>query len=202
MLEKLNQLRMEFEGTLNSAFKIRTAELRKSVGIKTGKKRNLNQKEIKEKLKGLSIAIHEDEIKKLLKPHIQNKSIWVVEGWGAKNKVIAFKKWFKETNKDEKNFVYIFNGEKQPIYIGRTQNGKSRPANHFVKHWFGGVKSIDIIPLSKSRVPKIECLAIHYYRPSRNDMKHGSKQKYGRECFICKIHEKIDTDILHTLNKK
>ncbi|MCF7902153.1 MAG: hypothetical protein K9M19_01890 [Candidatus Marinimicrobia bacterium] len=194
-----------FANILDEAFRVRTEQLRSMVGIKSGRgrKKKLDRKIIKNQLKDLTIKIHFDKIKKTLDQYLDKKVTWNVEGWGAKNKIRYFKIWFDEQFKKQDNFVYIFwSDQDRPLYVGRTQNGRARPVKHFEKHWFPATKKIDIIPTLKSKVSQTECLAIHYFDPNWNSMKHGSKQKYSSDCFICKIHDKIDLEIEHTLNKR
>ena len=77
-----------------------------------------------------------------------------------------------------KGLIYAFWGNrKKCIYIGRTGSHGSRPSSHFEKFWFSGVKRVTIFSIKgRSHIPKLECLAIHRFRPRRNKNKAVYKE--------------------------
>lgn len=204
--KSVTDLRKEFELKLDEVYKIRTNSLRRSVGIRTGTKKKINNaliSQYKNKLRSLTIDIFKSQIDKEIRNHITEVKPWKVEGHGRDPQRYNFTRWFKKELGDCRNFVYTFKDSAgKYIYIGRTQNGRQRPANHFKVYWFNEVKRIEILLMNKTAVPLVECLLIHRHSPKRNKQPQGQKQHYARKCFICQIHKDIDLQMEQTLNKK
>jgi hypothetical protein len=106
-----------------------------------------------------------------------------------------FEKWFKEKFPRLKNYVYVFWGNKKKcLYVGKTGKGGSRISSHFIKHWFGSTRRIDIFSSTASQIPKLECLAIHHFEPVYNKNKAATKN-WTKKCPLCTIHKDIEKEL-------
>lgn len=193
---------VEFHSELDALFERRTSWLRKVVdkGIKSRPKvfdKNKRRKAI-ERLQNLATeALARDLAKKEFNKIVDKKKQWGCtksKGWGRAEKQEHFNIWFQK-HIPFKNCIYIFWKEKHAEYAGRTLRGKGRPQSHFDKFWFTGVKRIDIYSTSQaSEVPKLECLAIHRFKPRQNGVK-ASTPKWAKKCPVCEAHKFIREEL-------
>ncbi len=113
-------------------------------------------------------------------------------GWLEKQR--AFGKWY--ANKiDHRNCVYVFWHLSTCLYVGKTVHGRGRPQSHFDKHWFPKATRIDIYSTSqKSLVPRLECLAMHLFEPTKTRQKAATK-KWTKKCPICEVRGEIRREL-------
>ena len=120
--------------------------------------------------------------------HTKNK------GWGRKRKMKSFNLWFAK-NISYKNYIYVFWSGKKCKYVGRSIAGGTRPQAHFEKYWFNSVTKINIYSTSQRRqIPKLECLAIHRFKPSENN-NMPSFSNHDKPCPICKTQKLIKNEL-------
>jgi hypothetical protein len=128
---------------------------------------------------------------------VRDKKSWHVtrnKGWGWREKKQSFNKWFIK-NIYYKNCIYVFWSNKKCIYVGRTIRGKGRPQSHFDKSWFTPVTRIVIFSTTApTNVPKLECLAIHRFKPKENGIR-ASIPKWAKRCPLCEIHLLISNEL-------
>jgi hypothetical protein len=193
---------VKFHRELDGLFERRTSWLRKVVdrGIKTkpmvfDRKR---RRRVFKQLKSLATdCLARDLAKREFKATIDKKKQWQCtqnKGWNRKDKRKNFDAWF-DKNIPYKNCIYIFWKGRKAEYVGRTLKGKGRPQNHFSKFWFNGTSRIDIYSTSQaSQTPKLECLAIHRFKPRQNGTK-ASIPKWAKKCPVCKTHKLVETEL-------
>ena len=193
---------VQFRRELNHLFEKRTFWIRKAIADGTTRRPPvLRRKQITKVIECLqSLAtkcLADDFAHQEWNRVVRKKKQWHVtrgKGWGRSEKKDHFNKWFTRYI-PFKNCIYIFWAKRRCIYVGRTVNGKGRPQSHFIKFWFGSVTRIDIFSTSAaSHVPKLECLAIHRFRPRENGMK-ASIPKWAKKCPVCVAHELIADEL-------
>lgn len=128
--------------------------------------------------------------------HVASRKNYHVKGRGPDDKKTKFEKWFSHRFGKPKGLIYAFWGNhKKCIYIGRTGAHGSRPSSHMEKYWFSGVKRVTIFVVrGKSHIPKLECLAIHHFQPTRNKNKAATK-RWTKACPLCKKHQHIESEL-------
>ena len=120
---------------------------------------------------------------------------YFIEGRGVKEKKLLFKNWINETFPKSPLLIYLFFGKDRCLYVGKTGRGGRRPLSHFDKHWIHQAKSIVIYEIrSISHLPKLECLASHYYQP-QEFQKFPSLHKWTKACPICEKYAHIQKEI-------
>lgn len=193
---------ISFNKKLNKLFYQRTLWLRKAIDKgNVGRPPIFNRKKISKNINELqniaSECVTHTFAKNEFEKTIDKKKQWRVnkrKGWGWKAKRENFSKWF-EANIDFPNCIYIFWSNSKCVYVGRTVRGKGRPQNHFNKNWFYKISRVDIYSTSKaSEVPKLECLAIHRFRPKENGMK-ASIPKWAKKCPVCNLRKQIKSEL-------
>ena len=186
----------QFERELDKLFKERTYWLKKAIGIKKiGQPPTFNQAKVRKTIKKLQEIASEILINKFKKSEFRGskKREWWVKGHGVEGKKENFKKWFKK-NKLPSHYIYIFWAGRKPIYAGRATHGEGEAASKFDKHYFSQIQHIDIYPSKASELPKLECLAIHIFDPSKNKIKAGAK-KWTKKCPICEVRREIESEL-------
>ena len=182
----------EFTRKLDKLFRVRTNWLRRSVGqSKPGNPPLWSKKKVSKALTQLeAIArtiITKTRAKQGFDEAIDHSRQWHPKknkGWNREDKKNRFGKWFDEEI-GTGNCIYAFWKKKRCLYVGKTENGKSRPQSHFSKHWFNAATRIDIyVVKSTSLIHKAECLAIDRWDPIHNK-KRSAKTKYRKKCPVC-----------------
>ena len=191
----------EFTRELDKLFHERTYWLRSSLGnTKPGHPPSFTCDKVSrgiEKLQWIASDILANKLAKSeFSKHAPLKRSWRVKGHGCDNKKALFAKWYNRVVHKKHECVYVFWGNDKCIYIGRTGNGAKRPQDHFdSKSKFSGVIKIDIYSVhSPSQLPKLECLAIHRFLPTRNKMKAANK-KWTKKCPVCDFHKDIQQEL-------
>lgn len=186
-------IQKEFESELDKLFEVRTHWIRRAVGlIKLGRPKKIDKEKIKVKINKLNELAEKILIRDLLpalfEKMVNEKRQWRVtrgKGRGVYEKQRAFDRWFTKQIPFS-NCIYVFWAGQKCKYIGRTIKGKGRPQNYFDKYWFQSVTRIDIYSTSRaSELPALECMAVHRFEPSENDIK-PSKRKWAKKCLICR----------------
>jgi hypothetical protein len=190
-----------FERELNALFHQRTDWLRRKLGVKgAGKPPEFGREKVDAGIERLQQIASKALASKLarveLEEHVTSRKNYHVKGHGPDDKKDRFEKWFTAHFGDTKGLIYAFWGNhKKCIYVGRTGSHGSRPSSHFDKFWFGGVRRVTIFSVrGKSHIPKLECLAIHRFQPTRNKNKAASK-KWTKACPLCTTHMYIENEL-------
>jgi len=193
----------EFERELDEMFSYRTNELRNLFKQnKTSKNLRITRTFVTEKITTLNEIATDKFIDQLYREEynsdIKKKKCWKVNGRGYKEKKEYFKAWFNKHFSNHQRLIYIFWGKNgSAVYVGRTGIGGSRPTHHFIKVWFQKVKSVHVFAASSiKQINKLECLAIHRYRPTEN-LKKSSSGYRSQVCPVCRIHLNIEKEIRH-----
>jgi hypothetical protein len=128
--------------------------------------------------------------------HVGVRKNYHVKGRGPADKKKKFEEWFARRFHKTRGLIYAFWGnQKKCIYIGRTGSHGSRPSSHCEKFWFSGIKRVTIFPIKgQSHIPKLECLAIHRFQPTRNKNKAATK-KWTKACPLCTTHKYIENEL-------
>jgi len=191
----------EFERELNRLFRERTHWLRSELGVQgAGQPPQFGRKKVDRSISRLQMIASAALAYKLAKAefeaHVTNWKNYQIKGWGPRDKRQQFETWFDSHFRKRRGLVYAFwNRLNKCIYIGRTGPRGSRPASHFDKHWFSAVTRVTIYSVkAPSHVPKLECLAIHRFRPKRNQVKASAK-KWTKACPLCTTHRYIDSEL-------
>lgn len=194
--------RKEFLGELDKLYKVRTNWLRSKVfGSRPGKPPKMTRAKINRSIARLqsiaSEAVAEDFARTVFNREDVSKKQWHPKrgkGWSRDAKKKNFKAWYQE-NFGGALCVYVFWNNRRCLYVGKSTKGKSRPANHFEKHWFNSTTRIDIYSVTGIRVlPKLECLAIHHFQPLHNKQRAETK-KWTSKCPLCELHQDIESEM-------
>jgi hypothetical protein len=192
-----------FERELNKLFRKRTYWLRQKLGTTgAGQPPVFNRKTVKTGIKRLQQIASDALAWKLARvafdENVKSRNNRQIKGHGRAEKKSNFEKWFVRFKKT-KGVVYAFWGKNgECIYVGRTGAHGSRPTSHFEKFWFSQVKRVTIFDVKgKSRVPQLECLAIHHFQPTRN-INRAAIGKWTKACPLCTTHRYI-RDELHDI---
>jgi hypothetical protein len=190
-----------FERELNTLFRQRTDWLRRKLGSsRAGKPPEFSRKKVDAGILKLQAIASDALAHKLAKSefneHVASRKNYHVKGRGPDDKKAKFENWFGARFGKTKGLIYAFWGNhRKCIYVGRTGSHGSRPSSHMEKFWFSGVKRVTIFAVSgKSHIPKLECLAIHYFQPTRNKNKAATK-KWTKACPLCKTHKYIENEL-------
>jgi hypothetical protein len=190
----------EFERELTGLFEQRTHWLRSELGNKgAGKPPKFGRKKVNDGIRRLQLIASAALAKKLAKAefekHVATRKNYRIKGRGPTEKKARFESWFSAHFGKRKGVIYSFWGSHRCVYIGRTGPHGSRPSSHFEKYWFSAVKRVRIFSVGgKSHIPKLECLAIHRFRPVRNRVKAATK-KWTKACPLCTTHKYIESDL-------
>lgn len=190
-----------FDRELNAMFRQRTDWLRRKVGTsQPGKPPDFGRKRVNTGIRRLqeiaSNALAHKLAKSEFNDHVTSRKNYHVKGRGPEDKKERFEEWFDSSLGRTKGLIYAFWGKhKKCVYVGRTGSHGSRPSSHMEKYWFAGVKRVTIFVINgKSHIPKLECLAIHYFQPTRNKNKAATK-KWTKACPLCKTHQHIENEL-------
>lgn len=197
--------KIEFNKKLNDAFKRRTRWLRDSIwGATPGKPHKWTKKErakIISDLQGIAENAFAGKFaKRELKEH-STKRWYQVVGSNREKKKSLFIDWYNRTI-DNDSCVYIFFKKDRALYVGRTENGKNRPASHFDTFRTTGVTRVTIHKINNvSQLGKLECLTWHNLRPMHNK-KTPPNNLYEKKCPLCEIHDYIASELKEIFNFK
>lgn len=196
----------EFNRQLDAVFKRRTYWLRTEIGGRpAGAQLRFTKAKLDEailKLQSLaSEVIATDQAKKEFSDLVVKKKQWHIKGRGRPEKKSRFDTWISQ-NFNHRNLIYIFWNGRKCLYVGKTENGKGRPQDHFDKFWFSEATRIDIYAVQqKTQVLKLECLAKHRFLPSRNKIDPPTKKWY-KKCPVCALHEQIYSEMRSIFGRK
>jgi hypothetical protein len=189
-----------FEDELNKLFRQRTDWLRRKLGTTgAGKPSKFGRKKVTASIRKLqeiaSHALAQQLAKVAFNEHVASRKNYQIKGHGPADKKAQFERWFARFKK-AKGLIYAFWGNHgKCIYVGRTGSHGSQPSSHMEKFWFSGVKRITIFDVSrKSQIPKLECLAIHHFEPTRNKNRAATK-KWTKACPLCTTHKYIENEL-------
>jgi hypothetical protein len=191
---------VKFNRRLNRLYEKRTGWLRTVLTkANPGPVPTLNKKQRERAIKRLqgiaSDALARRMAKKQFERSVARQKIWLTKGRGTEQKLLRFRAWAKNKIDQESGKVYVFWHKKKCLYVGRTIGRGSRPSNHFRKRWFKGTTRIVVYMAPHKRdIPRLECLAVHRFLPSRNKVK-AAKERWTPKCPLCALHRKIKTEM-------
>lgn len=190
-----------FERELNKLFRQRTHWLRQKLGATgAGKPPSFGRKKVGVGIRKLQAIASDALAHKLAKSefdrHVPSPTNYHVKGRGAKSKKLKFEEWFSGRFSTKKGFIYVFWRGNKCVYVGRSgSRGGGRPSSHMDKVWFASVDRITIYVVSgKSHIPKLECLAIHRFRPTHN-INRAATKKWTKACPLCTTHRYIESEL-------
>lgn len=191
----------EFERELNRLFHQRTDWLRRTLGTNgSGKPPEFGRKKVNAGISTLqkiaSDALAHKLAKREFDEHVSSRKSYVIKGRGPSDKKRRFESWLATQGDKSRGFIYAFWGNKKKcVYIGRTGSHGKRPSSHFEKFWFSQVKRVTMFAVKRqSHIPKLECLAIHRFQPTRNKNKAATK-KWTKACPLCATHKDIENEL-------
>ena len=191
----------KFEQELDKLFNQRTHWLCNEIGSKkVGKPPDFSRAKVNKGIERLQQIASDAFSSKLAKTEfnrfVSKKKNYQIRGHGPEDKKNKFEIWFSKHFTNTKGLLYTFWGKgRKCIYVGRTGSHGSRPSSHFDKYWFSTVKRVTIYSInSKSHIPKLECLAIHHFQPSKNKNKAATK-KWTKACPLCETHKYIEEEL-------
>jgi hypothetical protein len=190
---------VEFNRRLQKLFDARTVWLKKAIQQRDpGRPPLFNRRRVSKTITQLQDIASDCVAEKFAKTDfdavVDKKKQWHAKGWGWGKKKEDFNRWFTQ-HIPFPNCIYIFWSGKTCRYVGRTLRGKGRPQQHFEKRWCTHVTRVDIYSTSlAAQVPKLECLAIHRFRPTENGAK-ASIPKWAKKCPVCKVHKLIREEV-------
>jgi len=191
----------QFEDALSRLLKQRTFLIERAAGLeKRGKPPKINRQKLEKtikRLQNLAMKIRRREIVREFGKCVSERHQWHPKkgkGWGISQKKRSFGQWMDERIKNA-NYIYMFWSNRICEYVGRSIQGRTRPQSHFEKHWFSRVSRIDIWSVrKKSDVPKLECLAVHQFQPTRNKIR-PAERKWTKKCPICQMARTIESEL-------
>jgi len=190
---------VQFNRILDRLYKRRTDRLRRILGPKTGKARGLTKKRREKALNELaqiaSLGLAAKMAKVEFDKSVVERRSWHPKGWGRDRKLKEFRNWTRRKISQKRGKVYVFWKKGECRYVGRTGGRGSRPSHHFKRGWFTGTTRIDVYTTMQRRnAPRLECLAIHHFQPTKNRVK-AAKKSWTPHCPLCSIHRLIRKEI-------
>jgi hypothetical protein len=190
---------LEFNRILDRIYERRTGKLRYLLIRKHGSFLTLTKKNRERKILKLQDIASKALAKKLAKTEfekvVDGKKAWQTKGRGKEAKRKNFRAWVREEISPKRGKVYVFWRKQECRYVGRTRGRGTRPSRHFKRGWFDGTTRIDVyLTRQKRSVPRLECLAIHRFRPTRNKVK-AATEDWTRKCPLCALHKEIRTEL-------
>lgn len=151
---------------------------------------------IKELRRIASDALAKKMAKRAFERSVARKKTWKTKGRGIGEKRKGFRAWLVREGIDPKSGkVYVFWHKKKCLYVGRTTGKGARPIHHFKRAWFGGTTRIDVYIIPRqSDVPRLECLGVHRFHPTRNKVR-AAKEKWTKRCPLCSLHKRIKNEV-------
>jgi len=190
----------QFERQLDRLFRKRTQWLRSKLGLKrTGKPPIFSRRVVNRgisRLQDLALNAFAWRLaKSTFDEHVSERRNWQVKGRGRDEQIKHFRRWFKPDFGNARGHVYSFWSGQKSLYVGRTGRGGGRPASHFKTFWFSRASRVTIFRVrGRKNLPRVECLAIHHFRPVYNTNTASSK-KWTKSCPLCDIHEAIEGEL-------
>ena len=190
---------VQFDRILDRLYKRRTDRLRRILAPKRGKTRGLTKKHREKALdeleeiasRGLATKMAKTEFEK----SVAERKSWHPKGWGRDKKLKKFRSWTRRKISRKRGKVYVFWKNRECRYVGRTGGRGSRPSQHFKRGWFAGTTRIDVYTTFQRRsAPRLECLAIHRFRPTKNKVK-AAKKGWTSDCPLCSVHRLIRNEL-------
>jgi len=195
---------MSFQGKFNKRldrlFRKRTGWLRRALTTSPGPVPVLLKASRERNIRRLQKIAHAALARKLAKTHfddsVAKRKTWTPNGSrSVAAKGQNFRAWARENIDQANGKVYVFYHKRRCKYVGRTKGRGSRPSRHFKKEWFKGTTRIMVyMAPRKSEIPRLECLAVHRFRPTENKAR-AARQKWSPECPLCTLDRKIKSEI-------
>jgi hypothetical protein len=197
-LETMSHQR-EFNRILDRLYERRSDKLRHLLARKHGPLLTLTKKKRESKILELQEIVSKALAKKMARTEfakvVHGRRTWRSKGWGTDKKKSIFRAWVLKRVSPKRGKVYIFWRKRECRYVGRTRGRGTRPSRHFKRGWFNGTTRIDVyLTRQKRTVPRLECLAIHRFRPTRNKVK-AAAEGWTLKCPLCAAHKEIRTEL-------
>ena len=189
----------EFNRILNRLHERRTDGIRRLLIPRPGPLQTLTKRRRERKIRELQEVASKALAKKLARAEfekiVDDKKVWRTKGWGKDRKGRIFRSWVRDEIAPKWGKVYVFWKKRECRYVGRTRRRGLRPSSHFERSWFNGTTRIDVyLTRQKRNAPRLECLAIHRFRPTKNKVR-AAKQKWTPRCPLCAVHKKIRNEL-------
>ena len=190
-------LAKQFEKELNKLLNRRTAHLRSLLRKQAGAPLTFSKKVREQginRLQEIASAIlckarARDELRHVTRVLRQRR----IKGHGVNKRFERIVRWAEKLPGGP--VVYSFWRGKRCLYVGK---GKSwRRLNGYQKSiYLKEATNLKIrLVTSKSQLPKAECLEVHLFEPRDNKIK-AARKKWGKACPICKVHDRIRSELL------
>jgi len=200
----------KFNKVLDELYRSRTDKLRHLLDSGKKKKarsfnRNLLDKKTKELKNLASDALLIQHFQKEFKNRVYKKNSWFwmkSKGFNRDQKSEHFEEWYNNIFLHRNKCIYIIWDEGKCLYVGKTEQAPGRITSHFYEIKFAHPTRIDVyLTRGKRDLSILECLAIHKYKPSKNQLL-AAKKKYTSECSLCKINRRIDKEMRRIFVRK
>jgi hypothetical protein len=191
-------LTKEFSRLLDEAIERRTEYLRRLVVPGNQGAPKKYTKRIRDKLKRkLLLAASEVLVRRRARREFRQATIKRrlrhLGGFGIQCRFDRIFHWAKKTIHGP--IVYAFWRGKKCLYVGK--GGSCRRLRTYRKSIY--LKEADSLEVwrvvSKSQLPRAECLAIHLFHPRDNKQRKAAKVKWGKSCPVCRRHDEIASEI-------
>lgn len=177
-------------------------DIRYSKRISKGISRKYVEKKVGDLCYYASVKFSGSYFKEEFSNHTKKGKKYLIRGRGVKEKKALFKMWINEKFPKSPLLIYLFFGKERCLYVGKTGQGGRRPLSHFDKHWIHQTRYIVVYEVrSMSHLPKLECLATHYFDP-KELQKFPSLHKWTKACPICEKHKFIENEIKNIFRLK
>jgi len=198
-------LTKKFTRLLDDALERRTDYLRRLVVPGNQGAPKKYTKGIRDKLKrklllaASEVLVREHAWREFSKTTIERR-LRFIGGFGIEDRFDKIFRWAQK--KLQGPIVYAFWRGKKCLYVGK---GKSyRRLRAYQKAIY--LKEADSLEawriVTRSQLPRAECLAIHLYHPRDNKQKKAAKVKWGKSCPVCERHDEISSEISTLLKLK
>lgn len=188
-----------FNRVLDRLYERRTDTLRHLLVPKKGQLLTLTKKTRERKIRELQEIASKSLAKNLAKREfekaVSKRRTWRTKGWGPEKKLKEFRAWVRRRIHRKRGKVYVFWRSDECRYVGRTCGSGLRPSRHFRRSWFKGTSRIDVyLTRQKRSIPRLECLAIHRFRPTKNKVKAATENRTAK-CPVCTTHKEIRKEL-------
>ena len=182
---------------LDTLWKRRTADLRavlipRRAGQPTKFTRRVRDRLINELLADTTKLLLRREGQTEFKRIAPHRCLTQIRGRGLLNRGRNMLDW-AEANLTG-SIIYVFWKGKKCLYVGKGES-KRRLKDYEKSAYLKEGTCVEVFLVKgKSQLGKAECLAIHLFNP-RDNRKRAAKEKWGKECPVCRKHDLIRDEL-------
>ena len=198
------QAAKRFSRLLDELWQRRTGALRRLVpGAAKGKRKKFTKKKKDQLVRKMLDAAHQVLVqryaRKELKKAAGKSRRKRIKGFGIQDRYKRMREW--ADSKLRGPIVYSFWRGKKCLYVGK---GKSpRRLRSYKKSIY--LKEASLLRVwevgAQKRLPKVECLAVHLFKP-RDNLIGPARKKWAQKCPVCHSLRKIKKDLKHLFSMK